>query len=135
MYASVWLADSMPAVTDARQLLASPLIPTLPAVDESDSQIVCSHPDRPTRPPLVYADSPMRPPPTTVTLIDPVAGALDLTIVLGLGGSYELTWETLAPRVITVAATRRLLMTPLLSWHCADVSDVQTVLRHPVRPV
>ena len=74
------------------------------------------------------------PDPCTVTLTDPVCGALPLDIELSVTESTEADWETLPTRIPEVMTTRLDLESELTVRHLTDVTDSHSVPSHPVCP-
>ena len=104
--------------------------------DVSDVQTLASQAvgeSAPSRTTKEYERCP-NPDPCTVTLTDPVCGALPLDIELSVTESTEADWETLPTRIPEVMTTRLELESELTVRHLTDVTDSHSVPSHPVAP-
>lgn len=132
-YASDKLPTPAPTLRRTLQLPDTPcpfLHPTL----VSDSQPVRSHPVPPTRTESECDASP-KPPPTSVTLVDPLAAALSLLPKLIGPSSIESILDPVPTASPKLNDTRRLPTDPCPIKHPADESDTHIVASQAVRHV
>ena len=133
--ASVTEPTRTPAVTATRNVPCTPLA-TLHTVDVSDCQSLAWHAVTPTRWESVERYVP-KSAPTTVTLIEPVDGTLNMdfgraALSPSTGTLKDKASVTEPTRTPAVTATRDVPCTPLAILHLTCVSDSHSLLSHAV---
>jgi hypothetical protein len=131
--ASEALPTRAPILATNRRLPATPC-PKPHRIDVSDSQLVLSHAVCPGRIPPLYPPCP-RPPPSTVTLGDPVPAAFARLCTLSESRSADISCVTVPTCTSTVTLVRRVPITLLASRDWTLESEIHSVDSQPVCPI